>query len=45
MWLCYSPLKRRLAKIRAFREWILAETKESVGTDRWGVLHMPDNPT
>jgi len=43
MWRCYSPLKRRLAKIRAFREWILAETRASVGSDRWGVLQEPDS--
>lgn len=38
LWLCYSPVKRGLAKVRAFRQWLLAEARSSAGSDPWGVL-------
>lgn len=37
-WLVYPEAKRGLAKIRAFREWILAEVRSAVGDDPYGVL-------
>lgn len=40
-WLVYPESKRGLAKVRAFREWILAEVRESLGDDPYGAL-VPD---
>lgn len=38
IWLCYTPLKRRLTKVRAFRDWLLAEMRKAVGEDPCGLL-------
>jgi LysR family glycine cleavage system transcriptional activator len=41
MWLVYPEHKRRLAKVRAFRDWLLATVREAVGDDPLGVLVPP----
>lgn len=37
-WLVYPERKRTLAKIRAFREWLLAEIQTALGNDPFGAL-------
>lgn len=37
-WLVYSEGKRNTAKVRALRDWILAEVRAAVGNDPFGVL-------
>ena len=41
-WLVYPENKRRLRKVRAFRDWLLAETRASLGDDPFGALVPPD---
>ncbi len=38
MWLVYPEPKRNLAKVRAFRDWLLPAIRESVGDDPLDVL-------
>lgn len=40
-WLIYPEHKRRLAKVRAFREWLLQRLHETVGEDPHGLLRPP----
>ncbi len=40
-WLCYASHKARLAKVRAFRDWLLDEVREAAGDDPYGVLRAP----
>lgn len=40
-WLVYPESKRSLAKVRAFRDWVLAEVKEALGDDPYGALVPP----
>lgn len=42
MWLVYPEHKRRLAKVRAFRDWLLAAVREAAGEDPLGVLIPPE---
>jgi LysR family transcriptional regulator, glycine cleavage system transcriptional activator len=42
MWLVYPEHKRRLAKVRAFRDWLLGAVRESLGDDPLGALIPPD---
>jgi LysR family glycine cleavage system transcriptional activator len=42
-WLMYPEGKRNLAKIRAFRDWVIAEVKASLGDDPFGALVPPEN--
>jgi LysR family transcriptional regulator, glycine cleavage system transcriptional activator len=42
MWLVYPEHKRRLAKVRAFRDWLLEAVREAVCDDPLGVLVPPD---
>jgi len=37
-WLVYSENKRNLAKVRAFRDWLLAEIRIAQGDDPFGAL-------
>ena len=37
-WLVYPEHKRNLAKVRAFRDWLLDAVKRAVGDDPFGVL-------
>jgi LysR family glycine cleavage system transcriptional activator len=41
MWLVYPEHKRRLAKVRVFRDWLLAEIREAAGDDPLGLLTPP----
>lgn len=41
-WLVYPEAKRNLPKIRAFRDWLLAEMRTSLGEDRSGALVPPE---
>lgn len=41
MWLVYPEHKRRLAKVRAFRDWLLDEIRQAVSHDPLGVLTPP----
>jgi LysR family glycine cleavage system transcriptional activator len=41
-WLVYPESKRGLAKVRAFRDWLLAEVVRAAGEDRFGVLAPPE---
>jgi LysR family glycine cleavage system transcriptional activator len=41
-WLVYPANKRNLPKVRAFREWLLAEVLTAVGDDPYGVLVPTD---
>jgi LysR family glycine cleavage system transcriptional activator len=43
-YLVYPEHKRRLAKVRAFRDWLLAEVKEAAGDDPLGMLVPPELP-
>lgn len=40
-WLVYPEHKRRLTKVRAFRDWLLQSLRESVGDDPHGMLVPP----
>jgi LysR family glycine cleavage system transcriptional activator len=40
-WLVYPEHKRRLAKVRAFRDWLLAEVREAAGDDPLAMLVPP----
>ncbi len=40
-WLVYPEGKRGLAKVRAFRDWLLAEVREALGDDPLGALVPP----
>lgn len=42
MWLVYPEHKRRLAKVRAFRDWLLQAVRETAGEDPLGILIPPD---
>ena len=42
-WLVYPEHKRNLTKIRAFRDWLLADVKASLGDDPYGALVPPSN--
>ena len=37
-WLVYPEHKRRLAKVRAFRDWLLHSVRDDAGDDRLGLL-------
>lgn len=37
-WICYPERKRRSAKVRAFRDWLLAALRETAGDDPFGQL-------
>ena len=41
-WLVYPPHRRQQRKVAAFRTWLLAEVKASLGDDRFGALLRPD---
>ncbi|MEI9850862.1 MAG: LysR substrate-binding domain-containing protein [Sphingomonas sp.] len=41
-WLVYPESKRGLAKIRFFREWLLAEVARALGDDPYGALVPPE---
>lgn len=41
IWLVHPESKRNAAKIRAFREWLLAEVRTAAGEDADGVLEPP----
>lgn len=38
IWLCYPEHKRNLAKVRAFRDWLVNEARAFIGDDIYGVL-------
>lgn len=40
IWLVYPEAKRGAVKVRAFREWLLAEISRAVGEDADGVLEL-----
>lgn len=40
-WLVYPEAKRNLPKVRAFRDWLLADVKASLGDDPYGALILP----
>ncbi|MCW3838451.1 LysR substrate-binding domain-containing protein [Sphingomonas canadensis] len=40
-WLVYPESKRHLSKVRAFRDWILAEVRGAMGDDPFGALIPP----
>ena len=40
-WLVYPEHKRRLAKVRAFREWLLQSLRDTFGDDPHGMLVPP----
>jgi len=40
-WLVYPEHKRRLAKVRAFREWLLQSLRDTMGDDPHGMLVSP----
>jgi len=42
LWLVYPEHKRRLAKVRAFRDWLLESVREMAGDDPLGMLVRPD---
>jgi LysR family glycine cleavage system transcriptional activator len=42
-WLMYPEGKRNVAKVRAFRDWVLGEVKASLGDDPFGALVPPEN--
>jgi LysR family glycine cleavage system transcriptional activator len=44
MWLVYPEYKRRLPKVRAFRDWLLGAVREAAGEDPLGMLIAPDLP-
>jgi LysR family glycine cleavage system transcriptional activator len=37
-WLVYAEHKRNLPKVRALRDWLLAEVKRAAGDDPFGIL-------
>lgn len=37
-WLVYPEHKRNLPKVRALRDWLLAEVRQAAGDDRYGIL-------
>jgi LysR family glycine cleavage system transcriptional activator len=41
MWLVYPEHKRRLAKVRAFRDWLLQAARDAAGDDPLGMLTPP----
>lgn len=41
-WLVYPEHKRHLAKVRALRDWLLAEVRRVAGDDPYGILVEPD---
>lgn len=43
IWLCYAEPKRRLAKVKAFRDWLLAEVRAELADDPFGALVPPDD--
>jgi LysR family glycine cleavage system transcriptional activator len=43
-WLLYPEGKRNLAKVRAFRDWLLTAVKEAAGDDPLGILVPLDRP-
>ncbi|MES2442289.1 MAG: LysR substrate-binding domain-containing protein [Pseudomonadota bacterium] len=40
-WLVYPETKRNLAKVRAFRDWLLADIVAALGDDPYGALLSP----
>lgn len=42
-WLAYPESKRNQPKIRAFRDWLIAEVGRSAGEDADGILTPPDD--
>jgi len=40
-WLVYPENKRNLAKVRAFRDWLLEDVRTAIGDDPYGVLVEP----
>jgi len=42
-WVCYPEHKRRSAKVRIFRDWLLAGLRNSAGDDPFGQLVPPPN--
>ena len=40
-WLVYPEAKRNHAKVRAFRDWLLAEARSALGDDPYGALVEP----
>lgn len=40
-WLVYPEHKRNLPKVRAFRDWLLADVRASLGEDPYGALAPP----
>lgn len=42
MWLVYPEHKRRLAKVRAFRDWLLEAVREAAGDDPLAILIPPE---
>lgn len=41
LWLCYAEPKRRLAKVKAFCEWMLGAVRAELADDRFGILTPP----
>lgn len=41
-WLVYPENKRALAKVRAFREWLIADMRATLGDDPYGALQPPE---
>jgi LysR family glycine cleavage system transcriptional activator len=41
-WLVYPERKRNLAKVRAFRDWLLSEVRDALGSDPYGALVPPE---
>ncbi len=41
-WMVYPEAKRGLAKVRAFREWLFADLKATLGDDPYGALQPPE---
>jgi LysR family glycine cleavage system transcriptional activator len=42
LWLVYPEHKRRLAKVRAFRDWLIDAVREAAGDDPLGMLIPPE---
>lgn len=41
LWLCYAEPKRRLGKVKAFRDWLLGEVQAQLADDPFGILVPP----
>lgn len=44
-WMVYPVTKRNLAKIRAFRDWLIADVKAAMGNDPYGALVEAGQPS